>query len=49
VGRRGGKRRLSFDPEVTIREEALATVDGKPLHLELEIEREEYEDMIAPS
>jgi molecular chaperone DnaK (HSP70) len=42
------KRRLSFDPEVTIREEALATVDGKPLHLELEIEREEYEDMIRP-
>jgi molecular chaperone DnaK len=42
------KRRLSFDPEVTIREEALATVDGKPLHLELEIAREEYEDMIRP-
>src|ERR1700733_6020258 len=42
------KRRLSFDPEVTIREEALATADGKPLHLELEIEREEYENMIRP-
>jgi molecular chaperone DnaK len=42
------KRRLSFDPEVTVREEALATVDGKPLNLELEIEREEYEDMIRP-
>ncbi len=42
------KRRLSFDPEVTVREEALATVDGKPLHLELEITREEYEDMIRP-
>jgi molecular chaperone DnaK len=42
------KRHLSFDPEVTVREEALATVDGKPLHLELEIEREEYEDMIRP-
>jgi molecular chaperone DnaK len=42
------KRRLSFDPEVTVREEALATVDGKPLHLELEIAREEYEDMIRP-
>jgi molecular chaperone DnaK (HSP70) len=42
------KRRLSFEPEVTIREEALATVDGKPLHLELEIEREEYEDMVRP-
>ena len=42
------KRRLSFDPEVTVREEALATVDGKPLHLELEIMREEYEEMIRP-
>ncbi len=39
---------LSFDPEVTVREEALATVDGKPLHLELEITREQYEDMIRP-
>lgn len=42
------KRRLSFDPEVTIREEALATIDGKPLHLELEITREQYEEMIRP-
>jgi len=42
------KRRLSFDPEVTVREEALATVDGKPLHLELEITRELYEAMIRP-
>ena len=40
------KRRLSSDPEVTVREEALVTVDGKPLHLELEITREQYEDMI---
>jgi len=40
------KRRLSFDPEVTIREEALATVDGKPLNLELEVTREQYEDLI---
>jgi molecular chaperone DnaK len=42
------KRRLSFEPEVQIREEALATVDGKPLHLEIEITREQYEDMIRP-
>jgi molecular chaperone DnaK (HSP70) len=42
------KRRLSFDPEVTVREEALATVDGKPLHLEHEITREQYEDLIRP-
>lgn len=42
------KRRLSFEPEVTVREEALATVDGKPLHLELEITREQYENLIHP-
>jgi molecular chaperone DnaK (HSP70) len=42
------KRRLSFEPEVQIREEALAAVDGKPLHLEIEITREKYEDMIRP-
>jgi molecular chaperone DnaK (HSP70) len=42
------KRRLSFDPEVTVREEALATVEGKPRHLELEITREQYEDLIRP-
>jgi molecular chaperone DnaK len=42
------KLRLSFDPEVTVREEAMATVDGKPLHLELEITREQYEDLIRP-
>ena len=40
------KRRLSSDPEVAVREEALVTIDGKPLHLELEITREQYEDMI---
>src|ERR1700733_12019588 len=42
------KRRLSFEPEVQVREEALATVDGNPLHLEIEITREQYEDMIRP-
>ena len=42
------KRRLSFDPEVVVREEALAVVDGKPLHLEIEITREQYEEMIRP-
>jgi molecular chaperone DnaK len=42
------KRRLSYDPEVTVREEALVTVDGKPLHLEMEITREQYEDLIRP-
>ena len=42
------KRRLSFEPETTVREEALVVVDGKPLHLELEITRERYESMIRP-
>ena len=42
------KRRLSFEPEVTVREEALATLGGKPLHLDLEITREQYEEMIRP-
>ena len=42
------KRRLSFEPEVRVRQEALATVNGKPLHLEIEITREQYEDMIRP-
>jgi molecular chaperone DnaK len=42
------KKRLSFEPEVTIREEALVTEKGKPLHLELEITREQYEAMIRP-
>lgn len=42
------KRRLSFEPEVTVREESLATVNGKPLHLELEVTREQYEAMIRP-
>ncbi len=42
------KRRLSFEPETTVREEALVTVGGKPLHLELEITREQYQSMIRP-
>ncbi|MBW1795761.1 MAG: Hsp70 family protein [Deltaproteobacteria bacterium] len=42
------KRRLSFEPFVKIREETLTTVDGKPMHLETEISREEHEEMIRP-
>jgi molecular chaperone DnaK (HSP70) len=42
------KKRLSFEPEVTIREDALISVKGKPLHLELEVTREHYEAMIRP-
>jgi molecular chaperone DnaK (HSP70) len=42
------KRKLSFEPYVKVREEALATDRGKPRHLELEISREEYEELIRP-
>jgi molecular chaperone DnaK len=42
------KKRLSSEPEVTVREEALVNDNGKPLHLELEVTREEYEAMIRP-
>jgi molecular chaperone DnaK len=42
------KKRLSFEPEVTVREETLVTQGGKPLHLEVEITREQYEAMIRP-
>ena len=40
------KKKLSFEPYVKIREEALVTERGKPLHLEMEISRDEYESMI---
>src|SRR6516162_3473450 len=42
------KKKLSFEPYVKIREEALVTERGKPLHLEMEISRDEYESMIRP-
>ncbi|HUS93338.1 MAG TPA: Hsp70 family protein [Phycisphaerae bacterium] len=42
------KKALSFEPYATVREEALATKDGRPLHLEAELSREEYEEMISP-
>src|SRR5712691_4640464 len=37
------KKKLSFEHYVNIREEALASVGGKPLHLEAEISRDGYE------
>ena len=42
------KKKLSQEPYVVIREEALATSGGKPLHLEVEISRSEYENLIRP-
>src|SRR5204863_4321285 len=42
------KKKLSFEPYVKIREESLVTRSLRPLHLEVEISREEYEAMIRP-
>lgn len=42
------KKRLSSEPWVSIREEALVIRDGKPLNFELELSRSEYETMIRP-
>ncbi len=42
------KRKLSFEPYVKIREEALVIDRGRPLHLEMEISREDYEALIRP-
>jgi len=41
------KKQLSDHPFARIEEEYLADVDGKPVHLALEISRVEYEEMIA--
>ena len=41
------KKRLSFEPYVKIREEALVE-SGTPLHLDLEVSRDEYEALIRP-
>ncbi len=40
------KKQLSAAPFVTIREEYLLEKDGAPFHLQLEISRHEYEEMI---
>ncbi len=42
------KKKLSFEPYARVREEALAMKDGAPLHLDVEISRDEYETMIRP-
>lgn len=42
------KKQLSFEPYTTVREESLIVVDGRPLNLEAEISRTEYEGMIRP-
>ena len=40
------KKTLSFEPYVFVREEALAVRKGKALHLDVELSRDRYEDMI---
>jgi molecular chaperone DnaK (HSP70) len=42
------KTKLSAEPFATVREENLLLVDGKPLHLDLELSRDEYERLIRP-
>ncbi len=42
------KKQLSFEPYSRVREEALVVRNGKPLHLDLELSRAEYEGMILP-
>ena len=40
------KKRLSFEPYAQLREEHLAERAGVPVHLDLEVSREAYEDLI---
>ncbi|HEY4001049.1 MAG TPA: Hsp70 family protein [Candidatus Xenobia bacterium] len=42
------KKRLSLEPYTVVREEALLVEGGKPLHLEVEMSRTDYENMIGP-
>ncbi len=42
------KKRLSFEAVASIEEEFIASKDNMPLHLNMEISRVEYEEMIRP-
>ena len=42
------KRELSFHPFVRLEEEFIAEKDGQALHLQLELTRNEYEELIRP-
>jgi molecular chaperone DnaK len=42
------KIRLSSDIAVRVREEFLTTVDGMPIHLDLEVRRRTFEELIEP-
>jgi molecular chaperone DnaK (HSP70) len=41
------KKRLSFEPFTFIREDHLAEKDGRPLHLNIELSRQDFEKMIS--
>jgi molecular chaperone DnaK len=42
------KRHLSYHPFARIEEEFIAEKEGRALHVNMEVSRQEYEDMIAP-
>jgi molecular chaperone DnaK len=42
------KRHLSYHPHARLQEEFIAEKDGQPLHLDLEVTREDYEELIRP-
>jgi molecular chaperone DnaK (HSP70) len=42
------KKRLSFEPHARLREEHLAERNGVPVHLDVEVARSEYEQLIRP-
>jgi molecular chaperone DnaK (HSP70) len=42
------KKRLSFEPYARLREEHLAERNGVPVHLDMEVARSEYEQLIHP-
>jgi molecular chaperone DnaK len=42
------KKRLSFEPYARLREEHIAEREGRPVHLDLEVARTEYEQLIRP-
>ena len=42
------KKKLSQEPYAYVREESLVEHNGKPLHLEMEISRPDYEELIRP-
>ncbi len=42
------KKQLSAEPFARVREESLIQLDGRPLHLDVEVSRAQYEAMIRP-